>query len=280
MHKKLLLTKRDRLVLPVLLVCCLGVLGRASVLREKSRGITIADRVITYTRIGHVCAGCINFVVAESRPMWAKLIPVQHYAINHEIGISSAKRFNLAVGKTSWRIRAMRGNPDPDANLVDVRREHEWDMSFVCNYSGLAGVKWGLSLWDHVCNRVGEDLKGYAFADVLYFHVDRKRFFYCSQRIRHLEPCSLVNLKIMSKIAPLEVRYNGVHNGEWDSDKFKNDLPPLQGAIPLALGFIGTSWDWINMRRERHLPAVGIVSLAGRFCTAYGWLTILPWSAR
>lgn len=106
--------------------------------------------------------------------------------------------------------------------------------------------------------------------------------------VSDFDPRSLVHLKVVPKVVPLEVSDARIRNHGNDSESlqypppvqsyyfFDTPFPPWRGLIAGLLGILAIGWGW---RDNRGLPWSLLAFLAGIFLFAYACLIVLPWLA-
>src|SRR5208337_2705384 len=95
--------------------------------------------------------------------------------------------------------------------------------------------------------------------------------------IREPDPRPLVNLKVLSKIPPLQTSYNGISDSEDYSHDLKRSFPTWSGFVMALFGFFCIQFGWHRLRNNRDISAstwifiVGIVLFGiGLTVTFYG----------
>ena len=121
----------------------------------------------------------------------------------------------------------------------------------------------------------------FAYVPYNYLHIIRNSTSGLSQTSRHFEPSPLLDLKVMTQVAPLEVSNASIADADPYSEYTKNSFPwlplfpPWIGFALCFVGFSGIAWGW---RNNRHLPWSVLGFIGGVILWTCGLFIVLPWS--
>ena len=128
-----------------------------------------------------------------------------------------------------------------------------------------------------------DDPRSHAFAYVPYnyLHIIRDSISSLFQASRHFEPSSLLDLKVMAQVAPLEVSNASISDASPYSEYAEKSFPwlplfpPWIGFALCLFGFAGIAWGW---RNDRRLPWSFLGFIGGVILWSFGLFIVLPWS--